>query len=175
MPEIYIYAADGRTVDQKRMLAREVDRRRDPQLQCPAGGGGRAIRHLATPIRRRAGGVLFSDKAAPRSLHAERDHGPMIGVIGLGVMGMPIARNMMAAGLDVVGFDIDARAMAAFAASGGQPAACARDVGDRCEVVLTLLPSIAALDEVIAGPGGLCEVRVRHTGGRRMQHVADRD
>ena len=49
--------------------------------------------------------------------------------------------------------------MAAFAASGGQPAACAREVGERCEVVLTLLPSTGALDEVISGLGGLFAIR----------------
>jgi L-threonate 2-dehydrogenase len=80
---------------------------------------------------------------------------PMIGVIGLGVMGMPIARNMLAAGLAVRGFDIDPRAMAAFMALGGAPASSGGEIAACCDAILTLLPSIAALDEVVSGPNGL--------------------
>jgi 3-hydroxyisobutyrate dehydrogenase-like beta-hydroxyacid dehydrogenase len=80
---------------------------------------------------------------------------PMIGVIGLGVMGMPIARNMVAAGLTVTGFDIEPRAMAAFMTIGGTAASSAGELTARCDVILTLLPSVDALNEVVSGPNGL--------------------
>jgi putative dehydrogenase len=78
-----------------------------------------------------------------------------IGIVGLGVMGMPIARNIMAAGYGVIGFDIAADAMAAFAAAGGKPMSSPREVGEACEMVFTLLPSEAALHEVVSGFGEL--------------------
>ena len=78
-----------------------------------------------------------------------------VGVIGLGVMGSPIARHMMASGVEVVGYDIADQAMAAFAGIGGKAAASPREVAERSELVLTLLPSAAALHDVVAGTNGL--------------------
>ncbi len=74
-----------------------------------------------------------------------------LGVIGLGVMGMPIARHLKAEGVDVVGYDVEDRAMAGFVALGGAPATSAREVAERVELVLTLLPSARALADVVAG------------------------
>lgn len=80
-----------------------------------------------------------------------------VGVIGLGVMGMPIARHMMASGFEVVGYDIADQAMAAFVRIGGKAAASQREVAERSELVLTLLPSAAALHDVVDGANGLAQ------------------
>jgi 3-hydroxyisobutyrate dehydrogenase-like beta-hydroxyacid dehydrogenase len=80
-----------------------------------------------------------------------------VGVIGLGVMGMPIARHMMASGFEVVGYDIADQAMAAFVRIGGKAAASPREVAERSELVLTLLPSAAALHDVVDGANGLTQ------------------
>src|SRR5438067_1024402 len=72
-----------------------------------------------------------------------------VAVIGLGIMGGAIARNLGAAGFRVSGFDIDRGRAAAAASSGvavrGSPVEAARDA----DLVLTSLPSVAALDETV--------------------------
>jgi len=78
-----------------------------------------------------------------------------VGVVGLGVMGSAIAASLVQAGFRVIGTDISAAAKSAFAAAGGEPVESARDVADAAAIVLTSLPSAAALDEVVAGEQGL--------------------
>ena len=73
-----------------------------------------------------------------------------IGIIGLGIMGGAIARNLIAAGFRVGAFDIDKGRAAAAAASGVALRGSASEAADGADVVLTSLPSIAALDETAA-------------------------
>jgi L-threonate 2-dehydrogenase len=70
-----------------------------------------------------------------------------IGIIGLGIMGGAIARNLIAAGFRVGGFDIDKGRAAAAAASGVALRGSAPEAADDADLVLTSLPSVAALDE----------------------------
>ena len=73
-----------------------------------------------------------------------------IGVIGVGIMGSAIARNLIRAGMTVTGFDIDTKRRAELAAMGGTAAGSAAEVAAGAEIVLTSLPAIAALDETVA-------------------------
>lgn len=76
-----------------------------------------------------------------------------VGVIGLGQIGLPMAENLMKAGFAVVGYR---RSRADdFVAAGGIAAKSAREVIDRCEIVLTCLPNEAALDDVVSSRHGL--------------------
>ena len=72
-----------------------------------------------------------------------------VAVIGLGIMGGAIARNLIAAGFTVSGFDIDSGRAAAAAASGIGVRGSAAEAADAAELVLTSLPSIAALDATV--------------------------
>jgi putative dehydrogenase len=78
-----------------------------------------------------------------------------VAVIGLGNMGLPIAGHLLAAGHRVQGCDLRPGPAAALAALGGlaapDPAAAARGAG----VVITSLPSVPALAEVVGGERGL--------------------
>lgn len=78
-----------------------------------------------------------------------------VGIVGLGVMGGAIARNLLRAGVAVIGHDTDGARADAFATAGGSRASSAREVAERAEIVLLLLPSSAALDAVTEGPDGL--------------------
>jgi len=69
------------------------------------------------------------------------------GIIGIGIMGSAIARNLIAAGHQVTGFDIAAEAREALARMGGRSARSVAEVADAAEIILTSLPSSAALDE----------------------------
>ncbi|BBK43489.1 3-hydroxyisobutyrate dehydrogenase [Allostella vacuolata] len=73
-----------------------------------------------------------------------------VAMIGLGIMGSAMSRNLIADGFSVHGYDPEPAARAAFEEMGGQLAASAAEAATEAEVILTCLPSAAALDAVIA-------------------------
>jgi len=79
----------------------------------------------------------------------------VVGVVGLGIMGGAMAKNLLAAGFRVVGFDVSEAAKAVFKERGGELAESPREVADKVDIVLLSLPSVAALDEVTSGQVGL--------------------
>ena len=64
-----------------------------------------------------------------------------IGFIGLGNMGLPMARNLVRAGFAVTGHDLNAQSMAGLVASGGTQAADARGAAQGADIVITMLPA----------------------------------
>jgi 3-hydroxyisobutyrate dehydrogenase-like beta-hydroxyacid dehydrogenase len=76
-----------------------------------------------------------------------------VGLIGIGKIGLPIADNLIKSGHRVVGYRRSS--LAEFEKIGGVPARSAADVGAQADIVLTCLPSTAALDDVVVGPRGL--------------------
>src|SRR5262245_22748881 len=73
----------------------------------------------------------------------------VVGVIGLGIMGGAIARNLAAAGWRVVGYDIDAARCEELAAAGVTIADGAAAVAKQAPTILTSLPKPAALAETV--------------------------
>jgi 3-hydroxyisobutyrate dehydrogenase-like beta-hydroxyacid dehydrogenase len=73
-----------------------------------------------------------------------------VGVIGLGIMGSAMAANLASSGFRVVGHDVAAAARRAFARAGGSVARSNTDVARRAPVVITSLPSVAAMASVAA-------------------------
>lgn len=80
-----------------------------------------------------------------------------VGMIGLGVMGSAMSSHLLRAGIDVVGLDVDEARMDAHRRAGGRTAGSAREVAERCPVVITSLPHADALLAVLGGPGGVRE------------------
>jgi 3-hydroxyisobutyrate dehydrogenase-like beta-hydroxyacid dehydrogenase len=78
-----------------------------------------------------------------------------VGVVGLGNMGLPMAGHLLAAGFSVRGYDVRPEAVGALARAGGVAATSAASAADGAAVVITSLPSVAALHEVVSGPAGL--------------------
>ncbi len=76
-----------------------------------------------------------------------------IGIVGVGKIGMPISQNLINSGHRVVGYRRSS--LAEFEKIGGVPARSAADVGAQADIVLSCLPSTAALDDVVHGPRGL--------------------
>jgi L-threonate 2-dehydrogenase len=74
-----------------------------------------------------------------------RQTGQAIGIIGLGIMGGAIARNLFAKGWRVVGFDIDAERCAEARGTGVEIAGKAAQVAERAELVMLSLPNPAAV------------------------------
>lgn len=80
---------------------------------------------------------------------------PTVGMLGLGIMGSAMSPNLLAAGFKIAGFDVSADRMAAFAAGGGTPAASPRAVAEATDIIISVLPSVKALDLVVSGADGI--------------------
>ena len=70
------------------------------------------------------------------------------GIIGVGAIGSAIARNLVEAGFDLVGYDIAPAALEHLKKLGGRAAACNAIVLAEAEVVITSMPSAKALMSV---------------------------
>ena len=76
-----------------------------------------------------------------------------VGLIGLGAIGLPAAKNLIERGFQVYGYRRSS--MTEFADAGGRPATSPRELAAQCSVVVTCLPNAKALEEVIAGRDGV--------------------
>jgi 3-hydroxyisobutyrate dehydrogenase-like beta-hydroxyacid dehydrogenase len=78
-----------------------------------------------------------------------------VGIIGVGIMGSAIARNLIAAGHQVQGFDIAETRRKELTAMGGSVAPSPAEIAASAEIIMTSLPSIAALDASVSGDAGI--------------------
>jgi len=79
------------------------------------------------------------------------------GFIGLGIMGKPMAKNLLKAGYRLVVFDTNAAPMKELAAAGAETAASPKEVAEKCDVVVTMLPNSPHVRAVLLGPQGVIE------------------
>src|SRR2546422_6967921 len=78
-----------------------------------------------------------------------------VGVIGLGRMGLPMARHLQHAGFEVAGFDLDPARGAAVAEGGGVAAASAKEVAAYSQAVLVMVADDAQVKAVTLEPVGV--------------------
>jgi len=86
-----------------------------------------------------------------------------IGLVGLGIMGKPMARNMMKAGYSIKVFDIVSAAVDEIVAAGAIRGESTAEIGATCDVVITMLPNSPHVQAVVLGEGGL--VTTMKSGG----------
>lgn len=80
-----------------------------------------------------------------------------VAFIGLGNMGLPMAKNLLKAGFSVKGFDISAAAVDALVNAGGGLAHSVIDVVDGVDVVVTMLPTSEHVRSLYMGQDALFE------------------
>ena len=80
-----------------------------------------------------------------------------IGFIGLGVMGSPMAANIVKAGHELTVYDRSPEAVAVLVKLGAKGASCGREVGQASEIVFTMLPEPQHVEQAILGPDGVAE------------------
>ena len=80
-----------------------------------------------------------------------------VGFIGLGIMGRPMAKNLMEAGYDLVVYNRSPEKAEELAGEGATAAGSPREVAEACDVVVTMLPDSPQVEEVLAGEGGVFE------------------
>jgi len=80
-----------------------------------------------------------------------------VGFIGLGNMGLPMALNLLKAGHEVEGFDVNGAAVDKLVAAGGASAGGVKVAASRADVVITMLPAGREVREVYLETGGIIE------------------
>ncbi len=80
-----------------------------------------------------------------------------VGFIGLGVMGRPMAKHLLAKGHSLVVFNRSAPAVNELVTAGATAASSPADVARHATVIITMVPDTPDVEAVIAGPGGILE------------------
>ncbi len=90
-----------------------------------------------------------------------------ISVIGLGLMGTPIASLLMKEGFQVMGFDIVKKRMSNLARLGLKPARSAKEAAAGADLIILSLPNWKAVQEAVEGEKGVL------SGARKGQIIVD--
>ncbi len=80
-----------------------------------------------------------------------------IGFIGLGIMGKPMAKNLLNAGHEVVAFSRGKKDVDELVACGASAGISAKDVAEECPLIITMLPNSPNVKDVICGENGVLE------------------
>jgi 2-hydroxy-3-oxopropionate reductase len=95
-----------------------------------------------------------------------------IGFIGLGIMGKPMAKNLLAAGYPLVVRDTNPGAVAELTALGATEATTPKEVAERADLVLTMLPNSQHVRQVVLGADGILEGAHDHLAYIDMSSIA---
>lgn len=80
-----------------------------------------------------------------------------VSFVGLGIMGMPMARNLLEGGYDLVVHNRSRGKVDDLVAEGAEAANNAREAAEKSDVVITMLPGPSEVEEVVAGEAGVLE------------------
>jgi 2-hydroxy-3-oxopropionate reductase len=80
-----------------------------------------------------------------------------IGIIGVGIMGEPMAKNLIDAGYEVTAYDINREAVDRVGTYGCEPASSPREAAASKDLVITMLPDDRIVQEAIMGTDGAME------------------
>ncbi len=79
---------------------------------------------------------------------------PAIGFVGLGIMGKPMARNLMKAGYSLTIYNRSRASMDELGAEGAELAGSSMEVAERTEIFIAMVPDSPDSEDVIIGPKG---------------------
>ncbi len=80
-----------------------------------------------------------------------------IGFIGLGIMGKPMAKNLLKAGHSLVVYDVVDGPVKELVAAGATACSSPKDAAERCELIITMLPNSPHVKKAVLGEGGVIE------------------
>jgi 2-hydroxy-3-oxopropionate reductase len=80
-----------------------------------------------------------------------------LGFVGTGIMGKPMVKNLLKAGYPVLCYDIVPEPLKELAAAGASLAASNKEVAERSEIVITMLPNSPHVEQAVLGPNGVLE------------------
>ena len=80
-----------------------------------------------------------------------------LGFIGLGIMGKPMAKNLLKAGYELIVCDIVKEAVEELVAAGAQSAATPKAIAEAVDIIITMLPNSPHVKTVVCGKDGILE------------------
>ncbi|NPV54943.1 MAG: 2-hydroxy-3-oxopropionate reductase [Firmicutes bacterium] len=80
-----------------------------------------------------------------------------VGFIGLGIMGKPMAKNLIKAGYKLVLYDINPAPVQELVSLGAEAAKSPKEVAQKTEVIITMLPNSPHVKQVVLGENGVLE------------------
>ncbi len=80
-----------------------------------------------------------------------------IGFVGLGIMGKPMAMNLLKAGYSLTVYDIRPEPVKEVVAAGAEQGRCSEDVAKKSEVIITMLPNSPEVKEAVLGEHGVLD------------------
>jgi 2-hydroxy-3-oxopropionate reductase len=95
-----------------------------------------------------------------------------IGFIGLGIMGKPMAKNLLKAGYKLVVYDVVTAALKEVVQAGAEEGNSPRDVASRSNIVITMLPNSPHVKEVVLGINGIIKEASKGTIVVDMSSIA---
>jgi 2-hydroxy-3-oxopropionate reductase len=99
--------------------------------------------------------------SADREPQGDVPRSPTVGFVGLGVMGRPMAINLLRASYQLTVHSRSRPPVDELVAAGAQPADSPQAVAQAADVVITMLPDTPDVEAVILGPSGILEA-ARH-------------
>ena len=80
-----------------------------------------------------------------------------IGFVGLGIMGRPMAKNLLKAGHSVTVYDIMPAGMDEVVAAGAAKGTSPKDVAGQTDIIITMVPDGPEVEQAVLGPNGVLE------------------
>jgi len=80
-----------------------------------------------------------------------------IGFIGIGIMGKPMAKNLLDAGYSMIAYDINKNALEEMVTHGAEKGSSCQEVASLCDVIITMLPNSPDVKKVVLGKEGVIE------------------
>jgi len=82
---------------------------------------------------------------------------PKIGFIGLGIMGLPMAKNLLKADYPLIAYDLNEKPLEEITQAGAQRATSNADVASNCDIIITMLPNSPDVQKAVFSEGGIAE------------------
>jgi len=82
---------------------------------------------------------------------------PKIGFIGIGIMGLPMAQNLIKADYPLIAYDLNKQALETLVAEGAQKGESCAQVASNCDIIITMLPNSPDVQQVVLAEGGIIE------------------
>ncbi len=80
-----------------------------------------------------------------------------LGFIGIGIMGKPMAKNLIDAGYPLVVYDINSKAIEEMVDYGAKSVSSCKEVASQSEIIITMLPNSPEVEKVVLGEDGVIE------------------
>ncbi|MFO7935223.1 MAG: 2-hydroxy-3-oxopropionate reductase [Bacteroidales bacterium] len=101
--------------------------------------------------------IITRDNCEQTKIPIMQNQNKQIGFIGLGVMGKPMAMNLIKAGYTLMVHDILPDPVRELIEAGAREGKSPSDIGKQCDVIFTMLPDSPQVEEVVSGERGILE------------------